>query len=261
MVTVAAGREGPPYYDDEDIERLRARYGIDPDPPETARTAAWRCVIADPTCGFSVELNATSAYALRFRQGTVTDTSDVHRWNSGRAQYDLWLNIPALVETEGSFRYTKMTMGPKGGVIASDTGDLWGNVGLASRWWFGRGRWAPALEFTSALTFSAMRRNTRNLPPGEEPSYEMRRSPVGFAADIGFGLGGFGAIVVGGQYDSPLAKEDVPEDLRVSAGGMFYVGFRGNIVWGVPAAAAVATHALSLRRGCMPDDRDGGTCP
>jgi len=66
---------------------------------------------------------------------------------------------------------------------------------------------------------------------------------VGFQADVGFGLGGFGAIVVGGQYDSPLAREDVPEEYRVYSSGMFYVGFRGNILWGGPAVAAVAAHA------------------
>jgi len=254
-------RDGPPFYREEDLEELRARYGIEKTPPKTARKAKWRCLIADPTCGFSFEIAATAAYARRFRQGNVSDTEDVLRWNSARAQYDLWLDIPAVVETRGRFRYTRMTMGPKGGVVASDTGDVWGNVGFATRYWFGRGAWAPALEFTSALTFGVMRRQTKNLPPDEDPSYRMRRSPVGFSADIGFGLGGFGALVIGGQYESPLAREDVPEELRVSAGGTFYVGFRGNIVWGVPAAAAVTAHAMALRYGCHPDDKEDGKCP
>ena len=61
------------------------------------------------------------------------------------------------------------------------------------------------------------------------------------------GLGGFGALVVGGQFDSPMAREDIPERERIYASGMFFVGFRGNIVWGVPAAAVVATHALTER--------------
>jgi hypothetical protein len=28
---------------------------------------------------------------------------------------------------------------------------------------------------------------------------------------------------------------------------MFFVGFRGNVLWGVPAAAAVGTHAAVQR--------------
>ena len=70
---------------------------------------------------------------------------------------------------------------------------------------------------------------------------------MGFTADIGVGLGGFGAIVLGGQFDSPLAREDVPEVARTPAAGVFYIGFRGNILWGAPAALGVATHAGALR--------------
>jgi hypothetical protein len=156
-----------------------------------------------------------------------------------------------MTETRGKARYTRMTLGPKGGVIFSDTGSLWGNLGLAVRYWFGRGRWAPTLEFTSALSYKLGSRPTRDLG-GAKPKFEMTRGPVGFTADVGFGLGGFGAIVIGGQYDSPLAREEVPEQFRVSAAGMFFVGFRGNILWGGPAAAAILTHGLTQRYAAEP---------
>jgi hypothetical protein len=158
----------------------------------------------------------------------------------------VWLDFPILVETEGRHRYTRMTMGPKGGVIASDTGDLWGNVGMATRYWLGRGRWAPAIEFTSALAFK-MRGRVKDPNGGYKSGYHMERGPVGFTADVGFSIGGFGAIVVGGQYDSPLAREEVPEPFHTSAGGMVFVGFRGNILWGGPAAAAIVTHGVVQR--------------
>jgi hypothetical protein len=61
----------------------------------------FRCWIADPACGFVVELNATSAYAHRLRQGSVDMPNDVNRWNSARIQYDIWLSIPTVVETRG----------------------------------------------------------------------------------------------------------------------------------------------------------------
>jgi hypothetical protein len=57
------------------------------------------------------------------------------------------------------------------------------------------------------------------------------------------------ALVIGGQYDSPLAREDVSERFRTSAAGMFFVGLRGNILWGGPAAAAVLTHGLTPAPG------------
>ena len=238
-------RDGPPFYTAGDSAELRTRFGLEAPPPTEARTARWKCLIADPVCGFNVELNATSAYALRARQGKVTEPNSI-LWHSARAQYDLWVNFPAVVETRGRFRYTRMTLGPKGGVIASDSGQLWGNVGLATRYWFGRGKWAPALEITSALSFRLTRYDPD--PPGNrKPELVAQRSPAGFTADIGLSIGGFGAIIVGGQYDSPLAREEVPEDLRVPASGMFYVGFRGNMIWGVPAAAAVGTHIAAGR--------------
>jgi hypothetical protein len=250
VLTVAVERDGPPYYTDADMVALRKRYELkaEPDPPR--EPARWRCLIADPTCRTTFEINATSAYAARFQQGDVR-TRGANRWNSGRAQYDFWLNFPTLVEQEGTAKYTKMTLGPKGGVIFSDTGDLWGNLGMAGRYWLGRGRFAPAIEFSSALAFKLGTRSTSNLN-GADPKFQMQRGPVGFTADVGVGIGGFGAIVVGGQYDSPLAREEVPERFRTSAGGMVFLGFRGNIVWGGPAAAAVLTHGLTQRLAKRP---------
>jgi hypothetical protein len=239
-------RDGPPFYTPQDAVELRRRFGLTENPPTEARTARWHCLIADPTCGFNVELNATSAYALRAQQRSVDDLNDVGTWHSARAQYDLWVNFATVVETVGRFRYTRMTLGPKGGIIASDSGQLWGNFGLATRYWFGRGKFAPALEITTAISFrlTEFDDNSGGLSP--------KRSPAGFTADVGLSIGGFGALVVGGQYDSPLAREEVPEDLRVQSAGMFFVGFRGNMIWGAPAAAAVATHIAAGRSAGRP---------
>lgn len=231
--------EGPPFYTDADMAALRDRYDLPPLPTEPPQRARWRCLIADPTCTFNVEVNATSAYAYRVQQGSPASDA-ISRWHSGRSQYDVWVNLPGVVETHGKYRYTRLSLGPKGGVIVSDSKTLWGNAGLAMRYWFGRGRWAPTLELSSALTF---RLTTENM----DGVIATRRSPIGVTADVGFGLGGFGALIIGGQYDSPLAREDVSEVARVYPSGMFFVGFRGNIVWGAPAAAAVGTTALSQR--------------
>jgi hypothetical protein len=236
---VAAERPGPPYYVETDLAELRTRHGVEAASPPPGEPARWRCLIADPTCRHSFEVHAMGAYAYRARQGDVS-RGTVDRWHSARAQYDFWLSLPALVETEGKNRYTRMSMGPKGGVVISDTGDLWGNLGIATRYWLGRGRWAPNIEITSALTFKLATREAMGDAAAER--FRMQRGPVGFQADVGFGLGGFGAIVVGGQYDSPLAREDVSEQYRVVSSGMFFVGFRGNILWGGPALAAVAAH-------------------
>jgi hypothetical protein len=252
LLTVAAGanRERPPFYTEADEAKLRARFELDVESPEDVQPAKWRCLIADPTCGINFEVNATSAYAHRLRQGGVRDVSS-HSWHSARVQYDFWLNLPVLVETIGENRFSRLTMGPKGGVVFSDSGDLWGNLGFATRYWLGRGRWAPTIEFTSALTFKLGGRSTRTMYDASgqliEPKFRMTRGPAGFSADIGFGFGGFGAIVLGGQYDSPFAREDVPEIFRTPAAGMFFVGFRGNILWGGPAGAAVLTHLLAQR--------------
>lgn len=245
VLRAATERAGPPYYDDADQAALRARYEIS-EPEEVVREPVrWRCLIADPTCGTSFEVNATAAYAFRAQQGDVSN-GNVRSWHTGRAQYDFWLNLPVLKESRRNTRFTKMTFGPKGGLIFSDTGDFWGNLGVAGRYWLGRGRFAPTIEFSSALAFKLGGRPTRNLA-GAEPEFKSQRGPVGFTADVGVGIGGFGAIVIGGQYDSPLAREDVPEQFRVSAAGMFFLGFRGNILWGAPAAAAVVTHGVTQR--------------
>lgn len=240
--TVTPEEGDPPYYSDADMARLRQRHRL-PEPPKSERKARFRCWIADPTCSFNIEVNATSAYAYRVRQDSVAEAGQVSKWSSGRAQYDLWINLPVVVETAGRFRYTRMTLGPKGGVIVSDSKTIWGNVGLALRYWFGRGRWAPTFEFTSAITFKVADA-TRGDP---DPGLQTRRSPAGITADVGVGLGGFGAIIVGGQYDAPLAREDISDAYRVPSQGMFFLGFRGNIVWGGPAAAAIGTHALTQR--------------
>ncbi|MCX4242603.1 hypothetical protein [Paraliomyxa miuraensis] len=238
---VATERPGPPYYTEEDLAELRARHEVIVESPPPRAPARWRCLIADPTCRHTFELQAMGAYALRVRQGDTTGDS-VDRWSSARAQYDFWMSLPALAETEGKSRYTRISLGPKGGVIFSDTGDLWGNLGIAMRYWLGRGRWAPSIEVTSALSFKLGTKTPRG-DADLDPKFRMDRGPVGFTADVGVGIGGFGAIVLGGQYDSPLAREDIPEEYRVYTSGMFYVGFRGNILWGGPAAAAVAAHA------------------
>lgn len=244
-VTAPQQRSGPPFYNAADMQTLRKRYGLEEDPPTVERKPVFRCWVADPTCGFVIEVNATSAYAYRLRQGSVKELGDVNRWNSVRVQYDVWFSIPTMVETRGKLRYTRLSLGPKGGVIASDSKDLWGNVGIAGRYWFSRKRFAPNLEFTSALAFKVAGTN-------QAGKFDSLRGPIGFTVDIGFGLGGFGAIVVGGQFDSPLAREDVPDAERTATGGMFYLGFRGNIVWGAPAAASVATHAIATRRITAP---------
>lgn len=246
----AVERSGPPYYSEADQAELRERHGIKETEDTPREPVRWRCLIADPTCGTSFEVNALSAYGRRFQQGNVS-TGDVRRWNTGRAQYDLWVNIPVFSETRRRTKFTRMTLGPKGGLVFSDTGDFWGNFGIAARYWLGRGRFAPSIEFSSALAFKLGGRPTNGLLGGE-PKFVSQRGPVGFVADVGVGIGGFGAIVVGGQYDSPLAREDVPEQFRVAAGGMFYVGFRGNILWGAPAAAAIATHGITQRTAERP---------
>lgn len=244
--TVSAGAGGPPFYDDADQAALRERHALHVEPTPEREGPRWRCLIADPACGRSFEVNALAAYTYRGRQGSVTGQGEDPRWHSGRAQYDMWMNFPVMSEVAGTKKFTRMTLGPKGGLIFSDGGSTWGNVGMAFRYWLGRGRWAPSIEFSSALAFKVGERNTKRAFE-EEPKWEMSRGPVGFTADVGFGLGGFGAIVIGGQYDSPLAREDLSDDFRTSAAGAFFIGFRGNILWGGPAAAAVATHAATQR--------------
>ncbi|MDC0670055.1 hypothetical protein [Nannocystis radixulma] len=239
----AAAKEqaGPPFYNETDMQQLRLRHGLDATTPTSERKSRWRCLIADPTCGLVVEVQATSGFAYRMRQGDVGSPGDVYRWSSARVQYDVWVSIPTLVESRGSFKYTRVSLGPKGGIIASDNKDVWGNVGFAGRYWFKRTRWSPTIEFSSGLAFKVAGLDKMS------GRFDNVRSPIGFVADVGIGLGGFGAIVLGGQFDSPLAREDVPEKARTPAAGMFYIGFRGNILWGAPAVAGVATHAAALR--------------
>lgn len=235
-------KPGPPFYTEDEVASLREAYDVPPpdEPPRTSNVKRrLRCLVADPACGFNFELNATSAYALSLRQGNVDEENDVVRWNTGRAQYDVWLNFPVASEPVGKLKYTRLTIGPKGGIMASDSSRLWGNFGLATRYWFGRGSWAPALEISAALSFSL-----RGERAGE---VEPRRSPIGLTADVGLNVGGWGAVIVGGQFEPPLAREELPEAIRIATGGMFFVGFRGNIIWGLPALTAVGTHAIVQR--------------
>jgi hypothetical protein len=239
-VVPAPETSGPPYYTEADIDRLRARYNLPPDPRVEPRKPKWRCLIPDPMCGFGVELTATTAYAYRARQGDISVERSFYDWHSARVAYDVWINFPAYTETVGTHKFTRLTLGPKVSVVASDNQDLWGNFGVALRYWFGTRKWSPALEFTSALSFKLI---------GEDAGMTLpQRSPIGISADIGINLGGWGALIVGGQYDTPLAREELPEKFRVSAGGQVFFGFRGNILWGAPAAAAVGTH-IAIQRG------------
>jgi hypothetical protein len=235
-----APSEGPPYYTEADVDRLRERFEIRPDPRVEPRKPKWRCLIPDPVCGFGVELTATTAFAYRFRQGDISVEGAYYDWASARVAYDLWINFPAHTQTIGTYKFTRLTLGPKAAVVASDNQDLWGNFGVALRYWFGTGKWSPALEFSSALSFKLVGERAGVTAP--------QRSPVGITADIGLNVGGWGAIILGGQYDTPLAREELPEKFRISAGGQVFVGFRGNILWGVPAAAAVGTHIAIQRR-------------
>jgi hypothetical protein len=237
------GPAGPPYYTQAEVDQLRARYALPPEPRVEPRKPKWRCLIPDPMCGFGVELTATTAFAWRFRQGNISESGVYFDWYSARVSYDLWINFPAHTQTVGTHKFTRLTLGPKVAVVAGDNQDLWGNFGVALRYWFGTGKWSPALEFSSALSFKLI---------GEKAGVTLpQRSPVGITADIGINIGGWGAIILGGQYDSPLAREDLPEKFRVSAGGQVFVGFRGNILWGAPAAAAVGTHVAMQR--LLPD--------
>ena len=230
---------GELHYSPAEMDRLRARYQLKPDPRIEPRKPKWRCLIADPHCGFGVELLASSAYTYRLRQGDISVQGAYFDWHSARVSYELWVNLPAHVQTVGKYKLTRLTLGPKVAVVAGDNQDLWGNFGIAGRYWFGTGKWAPALEFSSALSFKLMGQEAEGL--------QSQRSPVGITADFGINVGGWGAIIIGGQYDTPLAREELPEKFRSSAAGQVFIGFRGNVLWGVPAAAAVGTHVASQR--------------
>ncbi|MGB1699221.1 MAG: hypothetical protein ACPHRO_04650 [Nannocystaceae bacterium] len=239
---------GPPFYNAEDEAALRERFELksrDADGPEISKgKRAFRCWVADPSCGWTLEVQATSAYARRFRQGNV-NRDELYQWDSGRAQYDLWLNLPVVMEVVGQRKYTRLTLGPKGGVIASDEQSLWGNVGIAMRYWFKRGSWSPTLEVSSGISFWLR---------GERGTFgvEQQRSPLGLTGDVGVGVGGWGALIVGGQINTPLARDELPDEIRISTSGSVFVGFRGNIAWGLPAVASVATHGLTQRNVTAP---------
>ena len=95
---VSAGAGGPPFYDDADTAALRARHGIEIEATDRTEGPRWRCLIADPACGRSFEVNALAAYTYRGRQGRVDGMGEDPRWSSGRAQYDFWMNLPVMKE-------------------------------------------------------------------------------------------------------------------------------------------------------------------
>jgi hypothetical protein len=122
-------------------------------------------------------------------------------------------------------------------VIASDSRDLWGNLGLAGRYWFGRKAFAPSIEFSAALAFKIAGRNRltdaqpvrqRPRPDGLHRRHRLRHRRL--RSD---------------RRRRPVRRRPVacPSTSRTSAAGMFFLGFRGNILWGAPAALAVGTHA------------------
>ena len=131
------------------------------------------------------------------------------------------------------------------GVIAGEEESLFGNVGVAMRYWFKRGSWSPTLEVSSGISFWL--RGTRGEFGGGP-----QRSPLGLTGDVGVGVGGWGALIVGGQINTALSRSELPDEIRISTSGSFFVGFRGNIAWGLPAAASVATHGLTQRYGQSP---------
>jgi hypothetical protein len=125
-------------------------------------------------------------------------------------------------------------------VIAGEEESLFGNVGVAMRYWFKRGSWSPTLEVSSGISFWL--RGTRGEFGGGP-----QRSPLGLTGDVGVGVGGWGALIVGGQINTALSRSELPDEIRISTSGSFFVGFRGNIAWGLPAVASVATHGLTQR--------------
>jgi hypothetical protein len=143
-----------------------------------------------------------------------------------------------MVETRGKYRYTRLSLGPKGGVIASDSKDIWGNVGIAGRYWFGRKAFAPSLEFTSALVFKVAGRN--RLTATSTTSAARSASPPTSASASAASARSSSAA--SSTARSPARTSPTSE---APAAGMFYLGFRGNILWGAPAALAVGTHAAT----------------
>lgn len=238
-VTVTGPETIPPYTPAE-LDAVRAKHGLPPMPSEAPRRARWRCLIADPTCGTTIEVTATSAYVRRFAQ-VSSSGGNTRSWNSGRADYSVTWLTPALSKTVGRQQFNLVSMGATGGVIVAEDYELWGKMGFASRFWLGRGAWSPALEFQSGLSF--LLRTRANSEEGPSAG----RSPVGFHADVGLNIGGWGAVVLGGQYETPLARNDVPAALRTRPGGALFIGFRGNLLWGAPVAAAITTQALTQR--------------
>jgi hypothetical protein len=73
VAAAPAPEAGPPFYTPADMQALRQRHGLEADPAERRAQAEVPLLGRDPTCGFVVELNATSAYALRVRQGSVNE--------------------------------------------------------------------------------------------------------------------------------------------------------------------------------------------
>jgi len=240
---IAEEKPGPPFATPEERERLRASFGLGPlsaqGPEPTRVKRTFGCLVADPSCRVAYELTATSSYSFRIRQTEIDDNLLVQRWSSGRVDWQFAPHFAVASDVVGRRRYARVTLGPRIGVTASDRSDLWGNVGIASRIWFGRGSWAPHLDLGGGMSFWLRGVRGNELKP--------LRSPAGVSLDVGFGFGGWGSIVVGGQLDTPLVREELPPVVRINPSGMVFIGFRGNLAWGAPAALGVATHAVTQR--------------
>ena len=137
MVHVAEGntQTKAPYYMAA-IDAVRKRHGLGAMPGNDTRKVRWRCFIADPLCGFNIEVQAMGAVAGRFKQGDVR-TASVRKRERRRA-------VRRLGEHPGDHR----ERGPHPlhphdaraeGLGIPRYGHTWGNVGMVGRDLFGRG--------------------------------------------------------------------------------------------------------------------------
>jgi hypothetical protein len=230
-------KPGPPFYTDADMQALRTRYGLEADPPTGRAPAGVPLLDRRPDLRLRRRAQRHQRLRLPPAPGQRRHPNDVNRWNSARVQYDIWLSIPTMVETRGKYRYTRLSLGPKGGVIASDSKDIWGNVGLAGRYWFGRKAFAPSIEFTSALAFKVAGRNRLT-----DPQLRQRPRPARLHRRRRLRHRRLRSDRRRRPVRQPAQPVDEQDD---SAAGMFFLGFRGNILWGAPAGAAVGTHAAT----------------
>jgi len=225
--------------DEESKRRVQSKSELHVVQERRTHRARWDCWIPDPTCRRSIEVNATTAYAMRFVQiGSKKELATRIR-HTALIAYEASLLFTSNTQALHRYKYSVFSLGPMGGIAASDAHDLWGSFGVVGRYWLGRGEWSPAIELHGLLNFKLRGSRGTNII--------AQRSPIGFRGDLGINIGGWGAMIVGGEYQVPLITDGLPEGHHISAGGMFYAGFRGNILWGLPAATAVATHVLVNR--------------